>query len=194
MDKSVHPHESPLPMTVPLILLAVLSVFAGWLGVPHGLATVLPGHPGNILEHWLSPVILPIPGMGHADVSLEISLMVFTTLLGLATAVVAYVFYVLKPGLISKFVAATKALQHVVYNKYFIDEIYARVFLQPLVQLSKNLWVYIDIAVIDKTTHRLTGFIRSAGDGMRALQSGQIQTYSLVILIGVVASVLMLIL
>lgn len=194
VPKSVHPHESPAAMTIPLIVLAILSVFAGWLGVPHGLATVLPGHPGNFLEHWLEQVIRPIPGMGHADVSLELSLMVVTTLLGLATATVAFYLYVIKPTFIEKFVASTKALHTLVYNKYFVDEIYAKGILQPLVGLSRALWVYADIGVIDKATHKLTAFIRSAGDGMRALQSGQIQTYSLVILIGVVASVLMLIL
>ncbi|MCC6137106.1 MAG: NADH-quinone oxidoreductase subunit L, partial [Bdellovibrionaceae bacterium] len=194
VPKSVHPHESPAAMLIPLVVLAVLSVFAGWLGVPHGLATMLPGHPGNFLEHWLAPVIRPIPGMGHADVSLEISLMVMTTLLGLATAMVAIYLYIVKPNIISKFVESTKALHTLVYNKYFVDEIYAKGVLQPLVEFSRALWTYADIGVIDKATYKLTDFIRSAGDGMRAIQSGQIQTYTLVILIGVVASVLVLIL
>lgn len=194
VPKDVHPHESPLPMTLPLIVLAVLSVFAGWLGVPHGLATILPGHPGNVLEHWLAPIIRPVPGMAHADVALELSLMTVTTLLGLATALLAYFMYIVKPQVVERFVKSVKGLHTVVYNKYFVDEIYAKAILEPLVRVSKALWVYADIGLIDKTTYRVTDFIRSAGDGMRSIQSGQIQTYSLVILLGVVASVLLLIL
>lgn len=194
VPKNVHPHESPLSMTIPLMILAVLSVFAGWLGVPHGLATVLPGHPGNFLEHWFQYVIRPIPNMEHADVSLEISLMVLSTLLSLGSALVAFYMYAINPGLVQKFVASIKGLHTVVYNKYFVDEIYAKGILQPLVQFSRGLWVYADVGVIDKFTFKLTDFIRSAGDGLRAIQSGQIQTYTLVILVGVVASVLVLIL
>jgi NADH-quinone oxidoreductase subunit L len=194
VPKTVHPHESPPVMLIPLVVLAILSVFAGWLGVPHGLATILPGHPGNALEHWLAPIIRPIPGMGHADVSLELTLMTVTTLLGLGTALVAFYMYVVKPDLVTKLVSKIKVLHTLVYNKYFVDEMYAKAILQPLIDLSRGLWAYADVGVIDKATYRLTDFIRSAGDGMRAMQSGQIQTYTLVILIGVVASVLMLIL
>ncbi len=194
VPKSVHPHESPLVMTIPLMVLAVLSVFAGWLGVPHGLATILPGHPGNFLEHWFHHVIRPIPGMGHADVSLEISLMVLSTLLSLGSALVAFYMYVINPGLVERITASIKGLHTVVYNKYFVDEIYAKGILQPLIDFSRGLWVYADVGVIDKATYKLTDFIRSAGDGLRAIQSGQIQTYTLVILVGVVASILLLIL
>jgi NADH-quinone oxidoreductase subunit L len=194
VPKSVHPHESPLPMTIPLIILAILSVFAGWLGVPHGLATILPGHPGNVLEHWLSGVIRPIPNMEHADIGLEMTLMVVTTILGLGTAALAYILYVKKPAVVNKFVTSIKGLHQVVYNKYWVDEIYSGAILKPLIEMSKALWVYVDVGVIDKATYKLTDFIRSAGDGIRSIQSGQIQAYTLVLVLGVVASVLMLIL
>ncbi|MCB9072683.1 MAG: NADH-quinone oxidoreductase subunit L [Bdellovibrionaceae bacterium] len=193
VPKDVHPHESPLAMTIPLMVLAVLSVFAGWVGVPHGLATILPGHPHNILEHWFEGVVHPIPNMEHGDISLEMTLMTVTTLLGLGTAALAYMLYVMKPAIVSNFVSTFRGLYQLVYNKYWVDEIYSAGILKPLVSFSRGLWSYADVGAIDKVTYLVTDFVRSAGDGLRAIQNGQIQSYALVLLIGVVASVLMLI-
>ncbi len=57
VSPDVHPHESPPSMAIPLVVLAVLSVIGGWIGIPHVIGEILPGHPSNVFHHWLEPVI-----------------------------------------------------------------------------------------------------------------------------------------
>ncbi len=192
VPKDIHPHEAPATMYIPLVVLAVLSVFAGWLGVPHGLATFLPGHPSNILEHWLEPVIRPIPGLEHGSLSLEMLLMVITILLATVSAGIAYYMYATKPSVAKALSEKLRPLHELIANKYYVDEIYQAVLIQPLVKASRLLWVKVDIGLVDLATYKLTDFIRSAGEGLRSLQTGQLQTYTLMMLVGVVATLLLL--
>jgi NADH-quinone oxidoreductase subunit L len=193
VPKNVHPHESPPSMLIPLCVLAFLSVFAGWLGVPHGLSTILPGHPHNILEHWLEHVIRPIPGMEEGgDISMEMLLMVVSVAFAAVSAFLAFYLYVVKPKLVGGLVSAIRPIYSLVYNKYWVDEIYQAILINPLIVASRQLWTKADVGLIDKTTYKLTDFIRSAGEGFRSSQTGQLQTYSLMIVIGVIVSVVLL--
>lgn len=191
--KDVHPHEAPVTMTIPLIVLAFLSVFAGWLGVPHGLATLLPGHPTNILEHWLEPVIRPIPQMEHGSLSLEMTLMVVSVALAALSASIAFLMYARKPQWPAALAESYKTIHRILVHKYYVDEIYQCVLIQPLVRGSQLLWAKADVGFIDKMTYRLTDFIRSAGEGLRSLQTGQLQSYTLMMVIGVVGILLLLV-
>ncbi len=192
VPKDTHPHEAPATMAIPLLILAVLSVFAGWLGVPHGLSTFLPGHPTNILEHWLEPVIQPLPGLEHGSISLEMTLMCVSVLLAAISAAFAFMMYAVKPSLSARTAQALKPLHTLVANKYYIDELYQATLLNPLVKASRLLWTKADIGLIDMATYKLTDFIRSAGDGLRSLQTGQLQSYTLMMVIGVVGTLLLL--
>jgi len=192
VPKSVHPHESPPSMLIPLCVLAVLSVFAGWLGVPHGLSTVLPGHPGNILEHWLEPVLHPLPGLEEGEFSLEMLLMAVSVLVAGVSAFLAYYLYVVKPKAVDGIVSAIRPLYTLVFNKYWVDEIYQAVLINPLIVGSRELWTKADVGIIDKITYKVTDFIRSAGEGFRSSQTGQLQAYSLMLVIGVIVSVVLL--
>lgn len=190
VPKDVHPHESPISMTIPLMVLAFLSVFAGWFGVPHGLSSILPGHIPNILEHWLEPVIRPVPGLAHADFAVEMSLMAITTTLGLLSAAAAYFMYVKSPGITDKLAKGIGPLHQFVYNKYFVDEAYEKGIIRPLIMLSRQLWAKADVGLIDKMTHIVTALVRDAGDGARSFNNGQLHSYALCILVGVVGSIL----
>lgn len=190
VPKDVHPHESPATMYIPLVVLGFLSVFAGWLGVPHGLSMVLPGHLPNLLDEWLHPVIRPIPNLGHAELSLEMTLMAVTTTLGLLSALLAYIMYVKAPNAPKTFAGSIKPIYQLIYNKYLVDELYQKTLINPLVSASKILWAKADVGIIDKITYKVSDWARSAGDGVRAMNTGQLQAYALCILIGVVGSIL----
>ncbi|GIL17161.1 MAG: NADH-quinone oxidoreductase subunit L [Oligoflexia bacterium] len=188
VPKDVHPHESPAVMTIPLIVLGILSVIGGWIGIPHVIGSILPGHPENIWEHWLSPVIKAVPNLGHAEASQEWLLMGVSVTLAAASAALAYHFYVQDPEKPKRFAAAMGKFYEVVYNKYFVDEGYFAWIINPLVRTSKNIWFYVDVNFIDKATYVLSDIVRGGGQFVRVLQNGNIQQYALYIAIGIVTT------
>ncbi|MGE3758505.1 MAG: NADH-quinone oxidoreductase subunit L [Pseudobdellovibrionaceae bacterium] len=188
VPKSVHPHESPPTMTIPLIVLGILSIIGGWIGIPHVIAAVLPNHPPNILEHWLHPLITQIPGLAEAEASEEWMLMGISVAVASISAFVAYNFYVMAPGRSDRFVAKIKPVYELVYNKYFVDEFYYGRIINPLVTLSKNIWLYIDVNFIDKTTYWISDLVKGVGQTARTLQDGNTQTYAMYVSIGIVVA------
>ena len=85
-----------------------------------------------------------------------------------------------------------KPIHALVENKYWIDELYQNALIKPLISGSRLLWTKADIGLIDMATYKLTDFIRSAGDGLRSLQTGQLQTYTLMMVVGVVVTLLLM--
>ena len=185
------PHESPLSMTLPLLILAFLSVFAGWLCVPHGLGSVLPWHPANALEQWIHP-LLGKWDVSHGSLIMEFGLMTIVMILTGISALVAFFFYVRKPEQISQNVQKMEPLYRLLYNKYWVDELYLKTLVQPLIQFSRYLWVQMDIRIIDRLVHSVSNSVRDAGSGLKMIQSGNLQVYALYILIGLVAGLFFL--
>ncbi len=181
---SVHPHESPISMTIPLIVLGLLSIVGGWVGVPHVIGEALGGIP-NVWENWLEHLI-KVPHMEHAEASLEWSLMGVSVALATVSSLVAYHLYVQSPEKPSRIVEKIKPVYNLVYNKYFVDEAYFGVIINPLVNGSKNLWLYVDVNFIDKATYLIADIVRGGGTFVRGLQNGNIQQYALYIALGVV--------
>lgn len=180
----VHPHESPLTMTIPLMVLAFLSVFAGWLCVPHGLGSVL-GHMHNQLDLWIEPLMAKME-MPHGanDTVIEFSLMGLTLLLVAVSSYLAYAFYVLHPNIPKQNAEKFSGLYRLLYNKYWVDEAYFKVLINPLIKGSRFLWAQLDVNVIDRVTYQVSDMVKNAGGGLRMLQSGNLQIYGLYILIG----------
>lgn len=187
VPKEVHPHESPAVMTIPLIILAILSVVGGYIGIPHVLGHPL--HLPNILEEWFHGKILPIPGMAAANVIEEILLMLVSVSVAGASATLAYIFYVKDPSKPQMVVSKIKKLYEVVSNKYFVDEIYQKFILNPTVSLSRALWLYMDVEFIDKATYKVSGFVQDSAEGLKSLQTGNLQRYALYIVIGFIAMI-----
>lgn len=183
----VHPHESPALMTIPLIVLAVLSVIGGWIGIPHVIGEHL-GHIPNVWEHWLHPVISPIPGWQTIDATTEWTLMGVSVGLAAISAVVAYQFYVKSPETPKKIAESIKPVYNLVYNKYFVDEAYFGAIINPLVNLSRSTWYYIDVNFIDKMTYWAGDLMRGMGSMVRSTQTGNMQQYAMYIGIGVVVA------
>ncbi len=185
VPSEVHPHESPSSMSVPLIVLAFLSVFAGWLCVPHGLSSVLPGHPKNFLSDWVRPLMADfhIPH-GPNDLMLEFSLMGITLALVGLSALFAFYIYVLKPEVAERNAKSMKPVYELLLNKYWVDEIYSKMLIGPLIKISRVLWSKVDIKIIDKVTYAISDMVRNSGGGLKMVQSGNLQMYALYILIG----------
>jgi NADH-quinone oxidoreductase subunit L len=189
---NIHPHESPMSMTIPLVVLGVLSVIGGWIGIPHVIGEVIPGHPHNYLLEWVSPVIAAIK-WPHFSAAIEWSLMGISVGIAGLSATLAYQAYTYHPEWIQKFVGKIRPVHRFVENKYFVDEFYFGKIINPLIDLSKGLWAYIDVNFVDRLTYLISDFIRSAGQGLRSIQSGNLQQYALYVAIGVVSTIIYLV-
>lgn len=186
VPKEIHPHESPLSMTLPLIILAILSVVGGYLGIPHVIGHAL--HLPNILEEWFSGRITPLH-IENASAAEEILLMLISVSVAFASATLAYIFYVKDTAKPAQITSKIKGLYNIVYNKYFVDEGYAKAIINPLVVFSRNLWLYMDAEFIDKATYKLTNFVQNSAEGLRSLQNGNLQSYAVYIVIGFIAMI-----
>ncbi|NCN42239.1 NADH-quinone oxidoreductase subunit L [bacterium] len=181
----VHPHESPLTMTIPLMVLGFLSVVGGWIGIPHVIGAVLPGHPENHLLNWLKPMITNAD-LGHPSVLIEWGLMGFAVALAGIAAYVAYDFYVSHKDRPAKFAQSLGPVHGVVENKYYVDEGYFAFIVNPLIEGSKALWLYVDVNFIDKITYLATDLAQGLADFVKTLQNGKTQQYALYMTLGLV--------
>lgn len=186
--KDVHPHESPALMTIPLVILGVLSLIGGWIGIPHVIAAILPGHPSNFFADWLSPLIRPLPAAPHADVTTEWILMGVSVGLAIISAFFAYRFYAVKTEVPGKLAQKMGPVYAAVSNKYYVDEFYFGSLINPLVSLSRDLWYYVDVNFIDRITYFVSDVTKGAGSFVRSLQNGNFQQYALYVGMGVVVA------
>lgn len=188
VDKHVHPHESGSLMTIPLIVLAVLSVIGGWVGIPHVIGETI-GHIPNVWEHWLEPLIRKLPEASHEGHSAaeEWALMGVSVSLASISALAAAVMY-LKKGSDTpqKISSSLGPVYRAVYNKYYVDEFYFGAIINPLVKVSRQIWYYVDVNIIDKATYKISDLVKGAGSFARSFQTGNMQQYALYIVIGVV--------
>ena len=162
-----HPHESPLVMTGPLMLLAGLSIFGGLINIPHWLEPMFAEKPENQTLAWISA------GVGVAGILL------------------AYVFYVAKRGLADSFAKAMNGFYTLVFNKYYVDEFYNAVVVRPLVAISRIvLWRGVDAGLIDGTVNGVGARSRGIGSILRLLQSGNIRTYAAWVVLGSIVALI----
>ncbi len=213
-----HVHESPSVMTVPLWILAIGSIAAGYLGVPHVLSA--PARIPHYWNEWLAPVFgghgpieehLPAGG----DAALELLLMAISVGVAFAGAGLAYLMYYrgsIRPALFSE--AAGGAPYRLVLNKYYVDELYDLIFVRGALLLSRAA-AWFDLHVIDgivnlaavvvREVARLGGFLDNlvvdgavnavaeatwvVGGRIRRIQTGAISAYLYVVVLGVLGGV-----
>src|ERR1051326_4575454 len=136
-------HESPMVMLIPLMILAVLSIVGGWVGI------------GGRFEHFLAPVFQSTVEGAHEAAeasggSLEEILMLVSVAVALCRLGLAWFLYVKKPQLPKQIAESMGSLYRAVFNKYYVDEFYARLFIKPLLFSSTNiLWKGVDKGMID---------------------------------------------
>ncbi len=186
-EQQHHLHESPWTMTIPLIVLAVLSLIGGLLNTPH----VLPMLGDQWMAHWLAPVI-PVAGhdSGHAlSASTEYTLMGIASLVAIAALVATYFIYQKRENLPVTDAAQT-GFTKILANKFYVDEIYHAVIQRPIEQLSKALHYYVDIKGIDGLVNGIGAGVTAFGNLFRRLQNGNVEYYLLGMVVGIVGVIL----
>jgi NADH-quinone oxidoreductase subunit L len=190
-----HLHESPWVITVPLVCLAFLSVVGGWIGVPKILGDVLGGFP-NYFEHYLEPVfaysnayVAQHAHGAHPSHAVEWGLMGTSVVIACAGIGLAAGLYLVAPGVPEKFVATFPVLHRAVYNKWYIDEIYDFVFVNPCKALGNFLWKGFDVVVIDGIVNGVAAVVRGFSGILRYVQTGFVHNYAFSMVIGVVVIV-----
>jgi NADH-quinone oxidoreductase subunit L len=165
-----HPHESPAVMWVPLAVLAVLSLVGGRLfPIPEFLKAMFPA-----VEEAENPMLMYI-----------------SVFAGFAGIGLAYLMYVVKPGMADSLAQTFRAPYQLIYNKYFVDEIYDATVITPLVGGSRMvLWKGVDAGLIDGIVNGVGARCRDVGSVLRLLQSGSIRSYATWVLFGSVALIL----
>ncbi len=179
-----HLHESPGMMTVPLIILAVLSTIGGFIGFP-----IVEGW--NKFDEFLAPVFSKgaVAEAGHHAVGFEVTMMIVSIVIAVLGITLAYKMYIKNPQLPDRVAERYKPLYSMVANKYWVDEIYDWVFVGPLIRFSVFLWRIIDNILVDGTVNGVGALVRGGSEIFKRLQTGNIQSYALSILVGIVLMV-----
>ncbi|MFB0516624.1 MAG: NADH-quinone oxidoreductase subunit L [Candidatus Neomarinimicrobiota bacterium] len=181
---SHQPHESPSVMTIPLVLLAFLAIFGGYIGFPEALGGI------NRFHHFLEPVLAgpQVIGMAGQQAShgLELSLMVVSTVVVLGAVYYAYRVYIRQPTLAADLAQRLGLVYRLSFNKYFVDEAYQLLVVRPFQALATVSWKWFDVRVVDGVVNGSGFTIAWLGGVIRRVQTGLIQHYASIILLGVI--------
>ncbi len=172
-----HIHESPRSMTLPLMILAVLSIFGGYLSIPMHLLW------GDVFGHFLAPVLAG-HGTHHLSMILEIGLMATSVTIAACGITMAYFLYVARPDLPESMAHDAAPLHRVILDKFYVDEIYEALIVQPIVHGSRALWRWFDVAVIDAVVNGTASVVDANGRLWRRAATGNVQHYAASLLIG----------
>jgi NADH-quinone oxidoreductase subunit L len=201
-----HIHESPAIMTIPLVVLALLAVIGGYVGIPH----VLGGR--NFFHEFLAPVLGGGPqGAGHVALSLvrdafasegavegsginmEIVLMAVSVAIAIIGIGIAFYLYIWKTGVPKRLAQRFKIIYTIVFNKYYVDEIYDACFVNSTKRLGTFFWQEFDDGVIDRSVNLVARLMLWLGGVLRKIQTGRVQGYALGIILGAVIIIIFLI-
>jgi NADH-quinone oxidoreductase subunit L len=182
-----HIPESPLTMTIPLMLLGFGALVAGYIGIP----AVLGGN--NRIEHFLAPVFEHAQNThqiyAHGAHSTEMMLMAISVAIAVIGVFVAWVMYIKNPELPARFTARFAGAYKVIFNKWYIDELYDFVFVNPCKKIGTFLWRGIDAKVVDGVVNGCAWVVKGVGAGLRYTQSGYVYNYAMAMVVGVVVIV-----
>jgi NADH-quinone oxidoreductase subunit L len=212
-EVAAHIHESPASMTIPLTLLAIGSVFGGWLGVPK-LWTVF-GESFRGFESWLAPAFASAAAEavreGEHSASTEWILMGLSVAVAIVGITVARYFYHHKPEIPDSIEKAVKPLHSLLYNKWYVDEIYDFLFVNGLckggglllgafdrnvvdggvngagwlTRFSATVSMWWDTWIVDGAVRFTAFFVKMLSYPVCILQSGRVQTYAFFVVGGV---------
>jgi len=195
-----HVHESPPVMTSPLIALAFLSTVGGLVGIPimkgwnkfhEFLGPVLGGHDAHVAGKSMTAVAHAAEVASHGEkavvysTGLELIMMEISVGIGVAGIIAAYYFYVKRPELPGKISQRFKGTYNLLYNKYYIDEIYFAYVVTPINIISTFFWKDFDEKLLDGVmVNGSAWLVQRISGGLKRLQTGYVQHYALSILVG----------
>ena len=177
-EQEHHLHEAPSAMTIPLIILAILSIIGGLVGIPEVFVK-----DGNKLGDFLSPVFArstTLLGAHHPQHQTELILMGVTTILSIAVCFWAWN----KFKNVNTFSGAKNAFASLVENKFYVDEIYNNIIVNPYRRLGSFLENVVDKKGIDGIVNGVGRGVNYSSRQLRLLQSGQVGSYLLLMVIG----------
>ncbi|HEY6163091.1 MAG TPA: NADH-quinone oxidoreductase subunit L [Bacteroidia bacterium] len=183
-EQEHHLHESPKAMTIPLVVLAVLSVVGGFIGIPEVFAAN-----SHWLEKFLAPVfeksegrLFYIPGSS----STEMMHMGIAVAGALAMAWLAYRYFVAMKNVPAEDEEETSRVQKVIYHKYYVDELYAALITKPIDWLSDKFYRFVELRFVDATVNGIGNGIRWMGGVVRYVQTGNVGSYILLMVLSIV--------
>lgn len=180
-----HLHESPASMTLPLIVLAILSAVGGFMGAPMFVGK-------HYLADFLAPIftysrqILPAAFNTEPEHSTELMLMGISVAVAVVGIVLAYVMYVARAQRPAEDDAQRSAPENLVYHKYYIDELYDNLIVKPVMALSTGLYKFVENGIIDPIANGVGRVTLAGGQLLRAVQTGSVETYLILMVIGIV--------
>lgn len=183
-EQEHHLHESPPSMTIPLVVLAVLSIVGGFIGLP----AVFGGH--HWLQQWLAPVFqLSAPLLPKADAvaSTEITLMILSVAGALIALIYAYLRYVKGGHVPASDEEERPGLVNLSYHKFYVDELYDFLIRKPLDSLSVFFYKVVDLLAIDGIVNGFGKITLGASKRLRLLQTGNVGFYIFVMVLGIIA-------
>ncbi len=180
-----HLHESPAVMTVPLAVLCVGAVAAGWIGIPPIISSVFGVEDANWFAGFLKPVV------GHPEIeaphSTEALVMGFSVAVAAVGIAVAWVFYIKNREIPAVLARRCGILYRLLFNKYYVDEIYSATVVRPAMLIARYVLVGLsDGVIIEGVVNGVPALINRFGARLRRLQSGLLQSYAAVMALGLV--------
>ncbi len=181
-----HLHDAPMPMAIPLIVLAAGSVLAGYLNVPAAL------HGSAFLEHFLEPslhvpVAEGVPAhAAHADHGVELMLMLVSSAIAVAGILIARMLYLQRPDLPGALAARFPGAYNFLVNKGYVDELYDAAFVQPIRAMSETVLWKADARLIDGAVNGAGRVVAETGSALRHVQTGSMRAYAVSVLLGAV--------
>ncbi|MEK6710540.1 MAG: NADH-quinone oxidoreductase subunit L [Nitrospinota bacterium] len=179
MERQATLHESPFEMRLPLQALAVLSIAGGWMGLP-----LIQG--ADLFGDFLAPVFPKAAG-GHHEVVLEVGMMLVSLAIALLGIVMAYSFYIKGQGVGAAHGRRWPRLYRLLLNKYYVDEAYDFLIVQPIKRASIWAWGAFEDGVIDAAVNGAGAAVQAAGGVVRRLQTGYVKSYAVAMLAGALA-------
>ena len=200
---AAHPHDAPPSMAVPLILLALGSVVAGYAGVPPALGGA------NRIEHFLessftapdgvgaadqpgAPAVAPptmaeVAASGSGEAGVELTLMGVSIGAALGGIGLAAFFFLARRAAAEAMAARFAPVHRLLLNKYYVDELYEAALVRPIMAVSRVvLWRGVDVGVIDRSVNGVAAIAGGLGAAIRRVQTGSVRSYAATLLVGAV--------
>jgi NADH-quinone oxidoreductase subunit L len=177
-EQEHHLHESPKSMTIPLMLLCVGAVASGWVGIPHLLGG------GAHFTEFMKPVLGHPEGHGtHAD---EWMVMAVSIIAGLSGIGLAYFMYLKRTDIPVKLAEQFRGAHRILFNKYYVDELYSFILIRPAIWIAKNVLIGItDAKMIEAIVNGVPAAIGGFSRQLRKVQTGFLHHYATIMATGI---------